>query len=98
MVLAPTRQDVSAQAAADENDQRNPARWTGGMLDPLILPENASAPNGTTKKRAPRKKGVTVEVDTCWLLENVVIMWGAFVGAIEYLSVVVSHDHSPPSI
>lgn len=79
------------EAAEEHQRGRQEDRWAGGLQDPLTLPTEQShegtglAANG----KAPRRRGLQVQVDSNWLLENVVILWGYLVGAIEYLVVTV---------
>jgi hypothetical protein len=65
-------------------------RRHGAIAAPLTLPGQGSATSGRTTGKAPRVKGLQVQVDSSWLLENVIILWGYLVGSIEYLLVALT--------
>lgn len=56
-----------------------------GLREPLRLGINGITPG----KRAPRHKGVRVDVDTAWIMEHAITLWGHLMGALEYLIVAV---------
>lgn len=62
----------------------------GGLQDPSRLPSELADTSGPTIGKAPRAKGLKVQVDSSWFLENVIILWGYLVGVIEYLIIAVS--------
>lgn len=54
-----------------------------GIAEPLRMPS-------TNPGKAPRKKNMRVNVDSSWFLENVIILYGHSVGAIQYIVVIAS--------
>lgn len=68
-------------ANADQSSRSN--RRRNGLAEPLRMPR-------TNAGKAPRMKGMRVNVDSTWLLENVVILYGHSIGAIQYIVVIAS--------
>ena len=79
------RHGAVAGNAHDRHPENGPV---GGQHEP---PTPSLDQSGTTRlpAKAPRLRGMQVQVDSSWLLENVVTLWGYLVGAIEYLVVTV---------
>lgn len=69
-----------------------PQRSLGGLQDPLRLPTDLADISGSTRGKAPRVKGLKVQVDSSWFLENFIILWGYLIGFIEYLIIAVSEE------
>lgn len=74
----------AATAAGTDQPSTNTQRRQGsGIAEPLRMPRANAG-------KAPRVKGMRVNVDSSWLLENVVILYGHAIGAIQYIVVIVS--------
>ncbi|PWN32568.1 uncharacterized protein FA14DRAFT_181252 [Meira miltonrushii] len=67
----------------DQPPPNTQQRQRSGIAEPLRMPRANAG-------KAPRMKGMRVNVDSSWLLENVVILYGHAIGAIQYIVVIVS--------
>ncbi|UZJ54070.1 hypothetical protein CBS101457_003390 [Exobasidium rhododendri] len=77
--------DVGFPASPFEEEPMMPMDESQAVLR---LPVQASSVGRIGK--APRIRGVSVEVDFNWLLENVIGCWSSLVGAIEYLVIILA--------
>lgn len=81
--VVPRRHGNLLAAVGPEDMAHAPAASPAtGLAEPLRMP---------TAGKAPRLSGMRVNVDTSWLLENFVILYGHIVGALQYVIIVVSH-------
>lgn len=92
-MFAPVRHGVfPAPVAETDGPPIEAERQAIGVQEPLVLPSPADGTSGTRGK-APRVRGMKVQVDSSWLLENVVTLWSHLVGAVEYLVITVRDSH-----